>query len=94
LHAASQRGHLEIVKLLLRQGVDVDVLDKANKTAAELASENGKTDVAKFLTEYKGDANIRNKIRATTLDAAEYGADEDGKEVSLHVLQKMGTLKS
>jgi ankyrin repeat protein len=42
LHAASHGGHLGIVKLLLRRGADVDVLNKANKTAAELASENGK----------------------------------------------------
>ena len=55
------------------------MLNKANKTAAELASENGKAEVAKFIAEYKADANIRNKIRSTTLDTAQYGADEDGK---------------
>ena len=40
MHATSHRGHLEVVKLLLRRGVYVDVLDNANQTAAKLASEN------------------------------------------------------
>jgi hypothetical protein len=37
--------------------------------------------VARFIAEYKAlkaDANVRNKIRSTTLDAAQYDADEDG----------------
>jgi ankyrin repeat protein len=65
---------------LLQRGADVDVLNKANKTAAELASENGEAEVAKFIAEYKADANIRNKIRSSTLDIAQFGADEDGKD--------------
>jgi serine/threonine-protein phosphatase 6 regulatory ankyrin repeat subunit B len=58
LHAASRRGHLGVVKLLLRRGADVNVLNKANKTAAELALENGKTEVAILIAEYKADAYI------------------------------------
>ena len=42
LHAASQRGHLGVVKLLLQRGADVDILNKANKTVAEMASKNDK----------------------------------------------------
>jgi hypothetical protein len=45
-----------VVMLLL---ADVHVVNKANKTAAELATENGKAWVAKFIAEYKADANIR-----------------------------------
>jgi hypothetical protein len=48
---------------------------KANKTADELASENGQAEVASFIAEYKADANIRNKIRSTTMETAEYGVD-------------------
>ena len=57
LHAASQRGHLEVVKLLLRRDADDDVLDKANNTTAALASENGEADVAKFIAKYKSDTD-------------------------------------
>jgi ankyrin repeat protein len=89
LHSASRSGHLEVVKLLLGWGadVDVDVLNKANKTAGEMASENGKIDVSSFLAEYKADANVRNKIRSATLDLAQHDSHEDGEDeqsISLH----------
>jgi ankyrin repeat protein len=85
LHSASQTGHLEVVKLLLRRGASVDALNKANQTAAELALENDQAEVAKFIAEYKADASIRNKIRSTTLDTGntgQHGADEDGEDLS------------
>ena len=57
----------KVVKLLLRQGADVDVLNKAGRSAAELASENGQAEVAKFISEYKANANTQN-LQSTTLD--------------------------
>ena len=83
------------MKLLLRRGADVDVLDKANRTAAELASENGQADIAKLIAEYRADANIRNKIRSATIDAAQYDAGEDmedGAEASLHAAVEEGII--
>ena len=77
LHAASRRGHLGVVKLLLLQGADVDVLNKAKRPAAELASENGQAEVAEFITKYKANVNTRNKSWPTKLDIVEYGADDD-----------------
>ena len=61
LHTTSHRGHLEAVKRLLRRGADVDVVNKANNAAAESASENDKVEVAKFISEYTEDANIRTR---------------------------------
>ena len=58
LHAASHRGHLEVIKLLLLQGADVGVFNKANNTVAKLASENGHVKVTKFPAEYKTNAYI------------------------------------
>jgi ankyrin repeat protein len=78
------------VKLLLRRGADVDVLNKANKTAAEMASEVDNAEVAKLIAEYKADANLRSKIRSATLDTAEYGADE-GKGL-LHAAVEEGNI--
>jgi ankyrin repeat protein len=57
LHAASRRGHLGVLKLLLWRGADVDVLNKAGRSAAELASENGQAEVANFISEYKANAD-------------------------------------
>jgi len=95
LHAASRRGHLGVVKLLLRRGVDVDVLSKAGRSAAELASENSQAEVAKFISEYKTNPNTRNKLLSTTLDTVEYGADDDVKDeakVSLHAAVEEGSI--
>jgi ankyrin repeat protein len=77
LHSASHNGYLGVVKLLLRRGADVDVVNNADKTAAELASENDKAEVAKFLAEYKADVNVRHNTRSNT---TQYGADEGGKD--------------
>ena len=52
LHIASRRGHLGVVKLLLRRGADVDVLNNVGRSAAELALENGQAEVAGFISEY------------------------------------------
>jgi len=46
------------VNILLRRGADVDVLDNANKTAVELASENGKAKIAEFIAGYKADSTF------------------------------------
>ena len=48
-----------------------------------------------FISEYKADENIRNKIRTTTLDTAEYGADEGGTDkgkASLHAAVEEGDI--
>ena len=95
MHVASHGGHLGVVKLLLRRGVDVDMLNKTNETAADLASENDKTEVAKFIAEYKADGNIRNKVRSSTLDTAQDRADEigtDNENVSLHTAAEEGNI--
>ncbi len=95
LHAASHGGHLGVVKLLLLRGADVEVLNRANKSAVELASENNKSEVAKFIAEYKADANVRSNLRSTTLDMAQYGADEDWEDeesASLHPAAEEGNV--
>ena len=69
-----------VVKLLLGRGSDADVLNNADKNAAELATEAGQARIAKFISEYKTDANIRNKLRSTTFDTTQYGVDDDGNE--------------
>ena len=101
LHAVSRRGHLRVVKLLLRQGADVDVLNKAGRSAGELASENGQAEVAKFISEYRANPNAGRNLRSMTLDTAvEYGADDDWKEEAkdlLHAAAEQGdidTIKS
>jgi len=71
------------------------MVNKTSKTAAELASENGKAEVAKLIAEYEADANIRRNIRSTTLDTAQGGADENGTDkemATLHTAVEEGNI--
>ena len=54
------------------------MLNKANKIAANLASENGQADVAKFISVSK--CKYSKKLRSMTLDTVKYGADDGGKD--------------
>jgi hypothetical protein len=65
---------------LLGRGVDIYLVDNANKTAAELASGGNKAEVANFLAEYKANENVRNNMCSVL---ARRGAQEDGKTISL-----------
>jgi ankyrin repeat protein len=49
LHAASQKGFLEIVWLLAEQGANVAARDSQGRTPAEAAIAAGHADVAKYL---------------------------------------------
>ena len=46
---ASEKGYLEIVKLLIDSGAYVNVKDKRGRTALRYALENGRSEVAEFL---------------------------------------------
>src|SRR5260370_23561256 len=86
LGVGEDKGGRGGVKVLCQRGADGDVLNKANKTASELASEAG---IAKVISEYKAAWSIENQIHSNTIDTAEHGADEDAKievEVSLHAV--------
>lgn len=51
LHLASDRGHTEIVKLLLERGVDTTIKDPDDLTAKELAEVAEKNDIIEMLKE-------------------------------------------
>ncbi|KAH9981713.1 ankyrin repeat-containing domain protein, partial [Russula compacta] len=90
---ASQSGHLSVVQLLLGRSADIDVLNGANKTAVELASENDNAKVASFLAEYKLDVNVRKEILPVSLNTDEPDAEEDEKnegKLSLHTASQEG----
>lgn len=41
LHIATLRGHLEVAKVLLKNGIDIDAFDNDGNTALHFAAENG-----------------------------------------------------
>ncbi|KAI9455689.1 ankyrin repeat-containing domain protein [Lactarius psammicola] len=50
LHSAASNGHLDVVKLLLESGADINIFNDDGKTALDLASDNGMLEVASFLS--------------------------------------------
>ena len=50
LHSAALQGRLDIVKLLLKSGADRDIQNQNDKTPLDLAFDNGKFEVANFLS--------------------------------------------
>ncbi len=78
---------------MLGWGADVDVQNKANKTAGEMASENDKAEVSSLLAGYKSDANVQHSINSSTLDLVRSDAhgSEDEETISLHTAAEEGT---
>jgi ankyrin repeat protein len=58
---AAGEGHLEIVKLLLEHGADVNA-KTAYETALHLAAEKGHLEIVKFLLEHGADVNAKTAV--------------------------------
>ena len=70
LHSASYKGHLQVVRYLLRHGVDVNLRDSGKDTPFLLASWKGHSDVAKCLLEHGADVELRDQFQNTPLNLA------------------------
>ena len=82
LHMASANGHVEIVRILLKQGdrTKIDELNDSGNTALHYASLNGMKEVVELLLEYKANAKIKNGIgRAPIEDALQAGHGDIGE---------------
>ena len=49
LHYASKNGHVDVAKVLLKNDVDTNAVDKSNKTALFYANEKGHTKIVNML---------------------------------------------
>ncbi|XP_064843870.1 caskin-2-like isoform X6 [Oncorhynchus masou masou] len=67
LHLAARNGHKDIIRLLLKAGIDINRATKAG-TALHEAALYGKTEVVRQLLEAGIDVNIRNTYKQTALD--------------------------
>mmetsp|Transcript_15409 Transcript_15409/g.11217 ORF Transcript_15409/g.11217 Transcript_15409/m.11217 type:complete len:126 (-) Transcript_15409:178-555(-) len=67
---ASANGHAEIVKVLLENGADPNVINEAGNTALHWAALNGKEDVVKLLLQYKADPNLKNTYGRLPIEEA------------------------
>jgi ankyrin repeat protein len=67
LQAASYGGHLQVVRHLLRHGVDVNFRDSENDTSLQLASWKGHLDVVQCLLEHGADIDLPDQFHNTPL---------------------------
>uniref|UniRef100_A0A8C4XQU4 Uncharacterized protein n=1 Tax=Falco tinnunculus TaxID=100819 RepID=A0A8C4XQU4_FALTI len=67
LHLAAKNGHKEIIRQLLKAGIEINKQTKTG-TALHEAALYGKTEVVRLLLEGGVDVNIRNTYNQTALD--------------------------
>ncbi|KAI9442917.1 hypothetical protein H4582DRAFT_1141889 [Lactarius indigo] len=70
LHAASDAGHIQVVRSLLKCGVDVDPRGIWNQSPLQLASIEGHLDAVQCLLDHGADANSQNNNHRTPLSYA------------------------
>jgi E3 ubiquitin-protein ligase mind-bomb len=70
LQAASQNGHLDVIKVLLKFNADVEIEDKDGDRAVHHAAFGDEPTVIKLLAQAGADLNARNKRRQTALHIA------------------------
>jgi ankyrin repeat protein len=63
LHLASDRGHLDVARLLVEHGANIDAEDDKCRTAFQVASERGHHDFAKFLSDHDFISRLYSTIR-------------------------------
>ncbi|XP_065331956.1 E3 ubiquitin-protein ligase MIB1 [Cloeon dipterum] len=70
LQAASQNGHIEVLKILLRHNADVELEDKDGDRAVHHAAFGDEPAVVQLLAQAGADLNARNRRRQTALHIA------------------------
>ncbi len=75
LHEAAYTGNIEMAKLLIEHGAEINIADKDGKTPLHEAAGRGKLEVAKLLIEHGADVNATDRLSATPLRNAESCGD-------------------
>ena len=70
LHSVSRAGHINIVHLLLKHGVDVDARGTLNMSPLQFASIHGHLDIVQCLLDHGADANFQDNLKRTPLSLA------------------------
>lgn len=88
LHWAAERGHEGLVRLLLQNGVDVNIQDPMHRgwTALHLAARDHEP-VVRLLLEMKADVSVRDRFDKTALHRAVHGVNG---EVIMRLLLESG----
>mmetsp|Transcript_30322 Transcript_30322/g.116290 ORF Transcript_30322/g.116290 Transcript_30322/m.116290 type:complete len:147 (-) Transcript_30322:402-842(-) len=70
LHYAAANGHLEIMRLLISHGADLNAVNEYGNTALHFAAINEKADAVELLLRNKADAALSNEFNRNPFDEA------------------------
>lgn len=70
IHFAAQKGHLDVVKILLASGVSVKSCNRKGMTALHYAAQGSNTEFVNYLLKKGGNKNNKNKAGKTAVDLA------------------------
>lgn len=82
IHFAAQKGHLEVVRILVTSGVPVKSTNRKGMTALHYAAQGSHKELAKYLIKKGSNVNAKNKAGKTPVDLA------SSEEVRLIMLDK------
>jgi ankyrin repeat protein len=86
LHVSSRLGHVEITRVLLKHGADIEARDKRDWSPLDRATTKGHVELTRVLLEHGANVNARDKRRRTPL----YLASDWGKPAVVQVLLRHG----
>lgn len=87
LQMAADKGHLEVVKLLVEKGAEIDYRHPVNKmTALHLAAYSGHDDVVKYLLSKGADPNLKMSRGVSILRAVK----DQGHTSTVAILEAAG----
>src|SRR5664280_2746492 len=93
LHYATEKGHIDVMKLLTQSGADVNAHDESkigNTPLSEVAGECS-FEIAKVLIEAGADPTIKGWMQLNALDRAKNRKRNDGPKVYQLLLKTAGT---
>uniref|UniRef100_A0A9J8CFC2 Caskin-2 n=1 Tax=Cyprinus carpio carpio TaxID=630221 RepID=A0A9J8CFC2_CYPCA len=93
LHLAARNGHKDVIRLLLKAGIDINRTTKAG-TALHEAALYGKTEVVRLLLDNGIDVSIRNTYNQTALDIVnQFTACHASKDIKQLLREATGVLQ-
>ena len=87
LHLAAWQGHVDIVRLLLDRGADVNARGDGGRTPLHYAAYWGHLDVVELLIEEGADVTLTTEFGHTPLVTAAYSREAEGIDAAERLLQ-------
>ncbi|XP_048847103.1 caskin-2-like isoform X2 [Brienomyrus brachyistius] len=93
LHLAARNGHKDVIRLLLKAGIDINRTTECG-TALHEAALYGKTEVVRLLLDAGVDVNIRNAYNQTALDIVnQFTTSHAGRDIKQLLRDASGVMQ-